>query len=132
MFFRYLLFITLILNSKYSFSQEDTLTDQVFTIVETMPQYPGGEVEMMNFIKSNLKPPKKKDYRLGPKTGITKFVVYAEGKVVEVHILKSSEIESFDLQLVNMFESMPRWTPATQAGKTVRVEFTMPIKTCLL
>lgn len=99
---------------------------KVFVTVEQMPQFPGGEAEMMNFINKNLKYP-----IVAQESGIQgrvsiRFVVRADGNIDEVEVLRGID-PSCDRAAVDVVKSMPKWTPGRQNGKNVAVYFNLPI-----
>lgn len=99
---------------------------EIFTIVEQMPSFPGGEAEMMKFIGNNLKYPV-----VAQESGIqgrvtVRFVVTKEGNVDQVEVIRGID-PSCDREAVRVVKSMPKWTPGRQNGKSVPVYFTLPI-----
>lgn len=95
---------------------------------ETMPEFPGGAMEMMKHIQKNLKYPKiAEEAGLSGKCFI-KFVVSKDGSVKNVYIMKGVPgcIEC-DVEATRVVYSMPKWTPGMQNGKPVSVIFNLPI-----
>lgn len=118
-------------NESISNSAKEAHTDslQVFTIVEEMPQYPGGEVEMTRFIKENTKYPQSaKDNNIQGTVYIS-FVVEKDGSIKAVKIQRGiagcNECNAEALRVINL---MPKWMPGKQSGKTVRVSYVLPVK----
>jgi len=104
---------------------------ELFTLVETMPEFPGGQENMFRFIGQNIKYPiKAKDYGV---TGIVyvTFIIDSDGKVFGAKILRgiSPECDAEALRVINM---MPDWKPGTQKGKNVNVQCNLPIKFSLI
>jgi len=100
--------------------------DGVFTIVEQMPVFPGGEQAMLDFISNNVKYPKSAREDDVEGRVIVQFVISKTGDVVDAKIVKSvrSDIDEAALNVVNQ---MPQWNPGIQDGKTVLVSFNLPI-----
>lgn len=99
---------------------------QIFTIVEQMPSFPGGEAEMMKFIGNSLKYPV-----VAQESGIqgrvtVRFVVTKEGNIDQVEVVRGID-PSCDREAIRVVKSMPKWTPGRQNGKSVPVYFTLPI-----
>jgi TonB family protein len=102
-------------------------SDDVFTVVESMPEYPGGTGEMMKFIQATIKyPTELKDKSIGGKVYV-KFIVDTEGKVRSVEILKSSGFYQFDEEALRVVSLMPTWKPGKQNEKLVKVYFNLPM-----
>ncbi len=106
---------------------EEMQEEQVFTVVETMPEFPGGEKAFYKFLSDNIKYPEK-----AKKDGIqgrvfVNFIVESDGSVTNVKILRgvSSELDNEAIRVVKM---MPKWKPGVQRGEKVRVTYNIPIK----
>ncbi len=107
------------------FSQGDT--SQVKTVVEVMPEYPGGMSELMKYLQENISYPSPSKIRNQQGKVFTKFVVRENGTVSNVEILKSSGYELIDIEAKRVVECMPKWEAGTQDGKPVPVYFNLPI-----
>ena len=103
-----------------------TDTPKVYDKCEVMPQFPGGEKAMMDFIATNLKYPQQaiKDNVEG--AVLAEFIINTEGKVVEPRIVNSLSPEC-DSEVIRVINLMPAWTPGQQDNKTVNVKFALPI-----
>jgi len=102
-------------------------TDQPFIIVEQMPQFPGGDNEMVKFIKLNLRyPPLATEMGISG-TVIVNFVVERDGKITRVKVVRGIG-GGCDEEAVRVVSKMPAWTPGKQGGKAVLVSFTVPFK----
>ena len=100
--------------------------DSIYNIVEQMPQFPGGDPAMFEFISKNVKYPQKaKDEGIQGRVFI-QFVVEKDGSVGEVKLLRGIG-GGCDEEGIRVVKSMPKWTPGQQAGKAVRVLYTLPI-----
>ena len=98
----------------------------VFDVVETMPQFPGGPQELFSFLSKNIRYPK--DAMEGNIQGrvIVTFVVGKDGSINDARVVKSVN-PSLDAEALRVISSMPNWTPGTQSGKAVNVKYTVPI-----
>ncbi|MFA6923047.1 MAG: TonB family protein [Bacteroidales bacterium] len=98
----------------------------VFTIVEEMPSYPGGDEARMKFLQENIKYPQMaKESGIQGRVFIT-FVVDENGKVIDVKVLRGIG-GGCDEEAVRVVKQMPPWVPGKQAGKAVRVQYNMPV-----
>ena len=102
-------------------------TDQPFIIVEQMPQFPGGDNEMVKFIKLNLRYPPLATEMGVSGTVIINFVVERDGKITRVKVVRGIG-GGCDEEAVRVVSKMPAWSPGKQGGKPVLVSFTMPFK----
>lgn len=99
---------------------------EIFTIVENMPSFPGGEVEMMKYISQNLKYPKEAQDN-GVQGRVTvRFVVSSAGDVTNAEIVRGVD-PACDAEALRVIRSMPKWKPGMQNGKVVSVYYTLPI-----
>lgn len=107
-------------------SSETSSADKVYDIVEQQPQFPGGPVAMMRFIRENLKYPENaRDARIDARVTV-QFVVEKDGSVSDVHVLTGTD-PMLDNEAIRLVKSMPRWTPGKQYGKTVRTNYRVPV-----
>ncbi len=97
-----------------------------FTIVETMPQFPGGETGLRRYLQQNLKyPARARDKGIEGKVYIS-FAVSETGQVTNVEVLKGIDPEC-NYEAVSIIEGMPEWKPGVQQGKPVSVRFVIPV-----
>ncbi|NDW18010.1 M56 family peptidase [Dysgonomonas sp. 216] len=99
---------------------------QPLTAVEKMPEFKGGQKELMMYIGNNLKYPEDAIKRNIEGRVIVRFVVTATGKVTDVKVVRSLD-EACDAEAIRVVKAMPDWTPGMQDGKAVPVFFTLPI-----
>ena len=100
---------------------------EVFTYVEQMPVFPGGEAALMKFIHDNLKYPAVSLEEGVQGTVMLRFVVLENGSVGDVQILKSLDTYC-DREAKRVVQALPRFTPGRQQGKPVKVWFQLPIR----
>ena len=105
---------------------DEPAKQEIFTIVEQMPVFPGGEGELMKYLQKNIKNP-----AMAKENGITgtvycQFVIDVEGKVTDVKVVRG--VPGLDGEATRVIKSMPPWKPGKQTGKAVPVQFTLPIK----
>lgn len=98
----------------------------VFTVVESMPEFPGGQAALMKYLSSNIRYPQDaREMGIEGKVYLS-FVVDKEGYVKNVEI-RRGVYTSMDMEAVRVVKAMPRWKPGTQDGKPVNVLFNLPI-----
>ena len=135
---------------------ETVAEDKPYDVVEKMPQYPGGESELLNYIAKNLKYPV-----VAQETGtqgmlLVRFVINSDGKVTNTSILKTvlntpsrnKEVVvmgnalqnstptkpneqakiAIENEALRVVNAMSDWTPGEQNDKKVSVWYTLPIK----
>ena len=118
---KYTVPITFRLKSPVEEAKEETLT-----VVDVMPQYPGGDHELLKFIAQSIKYPTDAQEAGVQGRVICSFVVDKKGNIVEPKIIRGID-PSLDAEALRVIGMMPRWTPGRQDGKAVRVLYTVPI-----
>lgn len=118
---KYTVPITFRLKSPVEEKKEETLT-----VVDVMPQYPGGDHELLKFIAQSIKYPTDAQEAGVQGRVICSFVVDKKGNIVEPKIIRGID-PSLDAEALRVIGMMPRWTPGRQDGKAVRVLYTVPI-----
>ena len=108
-------------------TSKPTEETKVFSYVEQMPIFPGGESALMNYIASNLKYPSAAQDQGIQGLVMLRFVVTGTGEVGEVQVLKSLDL-SCDREAIRVVKSLPRFTPGRQQGKPVNVWFQLPVR----
>ncbi len=98
----------------------------VFTFVEQMPEFPGGESEMLKYLKANLKYPEEALDEEREGKVYVKFVVDENGDIRNAMSVRPIGY-GMDEEAVRVVESMPQWKPGKQSGKAVKVYFQLPI-----
>ena len=102
------------------------LENTVFFIVEEMPEFPGGEEELLKFVTENTKYPEvAKEKKIQGKVFV-QFVINKDGNVEDVKLAKGVD-PLLDEAAMNIVKSMPQWKPGKQRGQYVKVSFTIPI-----
>jgi len=110
-----------------AFKQEQASGEEIFTVVEVMPEYPGGPAEMMDFLANNIRYPEQA--RREEKQGkvFVNFVIEKDGAVSNVSILRGIGA-GCDEEARRVVELMPNWKPGYQKGQAVRVSFNLPVR----
>ena len=100
--------------------------NDIFDVVEEMPEFPGGINELMKFLQENMKyPDKAKEAGIQGRV-MVQFVVAANGSISDTHVVNEVDplLEAEALRVVN---SMPKWKPGKVKGNPVRTRFTLPL-----
>jgi protein TonB len=107
--------------------EEDEEEEVIFVVVESMPEFPGGQQAMMKYIGENIKYPVIAQENGIQGRVICQFVIEKDGKVTDIQVVRSSGEPSLDKEAVRVINSMPKWKPGKQRGKPVRVKYTIPV-----
>jgi len=116
----------IVVETKVEVIEVEESKKEVFTIVEEMPAFPGGETERNKFLAANIQYPQQATENGIQGTVYVSFVVDSKGNVTEVKILRGIG-GGCDEEALRVVKMMPKWHPGKQNGKNVRVLFNMPI-----
>jgi len=107
--------------------EESAEEAQIFMVVESMPEYPGGEAALYAYLAENIKYPQMaKESGIQGRVFVT-FVVERDGRVTDVRVLRGIG-GGCDEEAIRVVQGMPKWTPGKQRGKSVRVQYNLPVK----
>ena len=100
--------------------------EKVFTAVEQMPEFPGGQAALLKFISNHIQYPQAAaDNNVQGKVYV-KFVVTSTGKVDKVQIARSVD-KALDQEALRVCRMLPNFTPGRQNGQPVSVWYTLPV-----
>lgn len=102
-------------------------TGEAFVIVEQMPEFPGGQAELMRFLSKNIVYPVSAQENGIEGTVILRFVIGRDGKVSKIAVLRSLN-KACDAEAIRVVEKMPSWKPGRQGGREVNVAYTLPVR----
>ncbi len=100
--------------------------EEIFTAVEQMPQFPGGEAELMKYVANHIKYPTMAAENNIQGRVVVKFVVKKDGSVGEVQVLRGKDPD-LDKEAVRVVRTLPKFIPGKMNGQAVSVWFTLPI-----
>ena len=105
---------------------EQATDEEVFFEVEKMPEFPGGQKELMKYFSENIKYPIIAQENGIQGRVIVQFTVRKDGSIDDVQVVRSAD-PSLDKEAIRLIKSMPKWTPGQQRGKAVHCKFTVPV-----
>ena len=106
---------------------EEEEEEVVFVVVESMPEFPGGQQALFKYLSENVKYPVIAQENGIQGRVICQFVVNKDGSIVDVEVIRSGGDPSLDKEAIRVIKSMPKWKPGKQRGKAVRVKYTVPV-----
>lgn len=105
---------------------EGTVKEEVFTWAEEMPQFPGGDGELLKFFAQNLIYPEIAKRAEVEGKVILSFIVDKNGDVSDVKVAKGIGA-GCDEKAMRVLKIMPRWTPGKQNGNPVLTRINIPV-----
>lgn len=106
--------------------EEEESAQQIFTVVEEMPEFPGGNGELLKYLAKSIKYPVIAQENGIQGRVICAFVVNRDGSIVDAEVLRGVD-PSLDKEALRVINAMPKWKPGKQRGKPVRVKYTVPV-----
>ncbi len=99
---------------------------KIFTVVEEMPGFPGGEAKLFEYLQKNIKyPPVARENGIQGRVYVT-FVVDKEGKIRDAKILRGIG-GGCDEEALRVVRTMPQWKAGRQNGRSVQVQYNLPV-----
>lgn len=114
---------TSLYKSSETFEKNDTTEEIIYKVCEKMPEFPGGEKALENYLSITMDSPTG---AVKLQNAVVQFVINSDGSVSNVKVVKSTGNAEIDKGVIKHVSTMPKWTPGTQGGKKVRVELTRP------
>ena len=100
---------------------------QIFTIVEDMPSFPGGEAALFKYLQENIKyPPMAKESGISGTVHVT-FVINQQGDIADAKVIRGIG-GGCDQEALRVVQKMPKWSAGKQRGKPVRVQYNLPVR----
>ena len=106
--------------------KHEEVENKVFTTVEQMPSFPGGDAALMNWLRNNVRYPAVAEENGIQGRVVVSFVVERNGSITDVQVVKSVD-PSLDKEASRVVKSMPNWIPGKQNGSAVRVKYNVPV-----
>lgn len=101
-------------------------TNEIFSVVEQNPEFPGGDNARVNFFIKNITYPKVALEKGIQGKIIVSFVVERDGSITNVKIIKGKDPD-LDAEALRVVKMMPKWKPGKQRGIPVRCLYTLPV-----
>ena len=106
--------------------EEEPEEQEIFDVVEKMPEFPGGNAALMSYLAKNIKYPTIAQENGTQGRVIVQFVVNKDGSIVDAKVARSVD-PYLDKEALRVINSMPKWNPGMQRNKPVRVKYTVPV-----
>ncbi len=101
--------------------------DGCFRIVEQMPEFPGGQDALFEFLSKKIAYPKQAIVENIQGTVYVSYIVEKDGQLNNFKLERSAH-PLLDEEALRVVKLMPNWKPGKQRGKAVRVAYTIPVK----
>ncbi len=105
---------------------DDSEGNKVYDVVEDMPQFPGGQMELWEYLSKSLQYPEEAEKAGTQGRVIATFVVEKDGSITNARVVKALD-SSLDAEALRVINAMPKWKPGMQNGVAVRCKYTVPV-----
>jgi TonB family protein len=131
---KHLLLLILSLSFFIAFAQQPVIdsrvsseSDKIFTVVEQMPDFPGGEDALTKFIQKNIRYPEMERQKGIEGRVVLHFIVEKDGSLSDIKVLKGVSA-GIDSEAIRVISILPKFKPGRHQGIPVRVQFILPVK----
>ena len=100
--------------------------EQIFTIVDKMPEFPTGEEGLGRFISEFIQYPVRAKQEGVQGRILCAFIVRKDGTISNLEVINGIDNE-LDNEALRVLSTMPKWTPGQNDNKTVSVKCILPI-----
>jgi len=108
-------------------NEQEVNDNEIYTIIDEFPSFPGGDMERINYIRSKLVYPNTAIINSVQGSVVVVFIIEKDGSISNIKIEKGIG-SGCDEEAVRVVQNMPNWMPGKQRGKAVRVLLKMPIR----
>ncbi|MBO4580697.1 MAG: energy transducer TonB [Bacteroidales bacterium] len=103
-----------------------TEEQEIFSVLEHYPEFPGGQEALNQYLFENLIYPKKAREEGKEGTVMVEFIVEADGSITNANVKRSAG-EELDKEAVRVVSGMPDWIPGKHRDRAVRVRYVLPV-----
>ncbi len=100
--------------------------EEIFSIVDEMPQYPGGEKKLTEFLSEKIIYPSHALQNGMEGRILCSFIVAKDGTISNIEVLQSPDPE-LSREAIRILSLMPKWNPGINNGEKVNVKCVLPI-----
>ena len=112
------------------FEEDEDVEKEVYTIVEVMPEFPGGRDSLWAFMVKQLEyPSEAKEQKIEGKVYV-RFIVDEKGELSDFEVIRGIG-GGCNEAAIKVLEAMPLWTPGKHRGKPVKIRMVLPFEFAL-
>ncbi len=102
---------------------EEVEDDRILDVPEESAEFPG---DVYAWLAKNIKYPSICQEQGVQGRVSVQFVINRDGSIVDVTVLRSPD-DNLSKEAERVVKAMPKWKPARQAGKAVRMRYVLPV-----
>lgn len=100
--------------------------EEIFAIVDKMPEFPGGEEKMSDYLANQIKYPAQEYQNKIEGRVVCTFVVTKNGEIQNIEVIEGQN-DALNREAVRALSTMPNWIPGENNGEKVNVKCVLPI-----
>ena len=97
-----------------------------FTVVQKIPEFPGGWSAFMQWLTKNLKYPESAQKSKVQGTVVVSFIVNKDGSIASTKVSTSAD-PVLDAEALRVMKMMPKWKPGMDRNKVCRTMIAVPV-----
>lgn len=97
-----------------------------FTVVQKIPEFPGGWSAFMQWLTKNLKYPESARKNKIQGTVVVSFIVNKDGSIASTKVSTSAD-PVLDAEALRVMKMMPKWKPGMDRNKVCRTMIAVPV-----
>ena len=97
-----------------------------FTVVQKIPEFPGGWSAFMQWLTKNLKYPESAQKNKVQGTVVVSFIVNKDGSIASTKVSTSAD-PVLDAEALRVMKMMPKWKPGMDRNKVCRTMIAVPV-----
>lgn len=107
---------------------DNSSLDKVFTFVESMPSFPGGNQALSKYLQDHIQYPEVARQKNIQGTVVVQFIVGANGTIHDPISVGKSKGGGLEEEAIRVVKNMPKWIPGKQNGRKVTVRYNLPVR----
>ncbi len=100
------------------------------SVVDEMPEFPGGTSALMEYLEKNLKYPEEAKKKKIEGRVYVNFIISRKGKILLPYVTRGIDKKCND-EALRVIRTMPLWKPGKQKGKPMLVRYNLPVSFAL-
>lgn len=98
-------------------------------LIHSQAEFPGGVAKINEYVKDNIKYPKKEVNEEKEGTCYITFEINEKGETDKIKLLRGvPNAPGYDEEALRLVKAMPKWAPALQYGIPVKEEYNLPVR----
>ncbi|MFY8034898.1 MAG: energy transducer TonB [Flexibacteraceae bacterium] len=106
---------------------EAPVEEEILSVVEEMPEFPGGQEKMIAFLAKSIKYPQQAIRSEKQGRVYVQFIVGSNGELTGFEVVRGVGF-GLDEEALRASKLMPNWKPGKQGGRAVKVKCVIPVE----